>query len=529
MPDTTFDVDFVVVGSGFGGSVAALRLAEKGYRVLVVEAGRRWRPDQFPATNWESRSITWAPGLGLYGLQSLELLRHTLVARGVGVGGGSLIYGNTLFVPREPFFATPVIQELGGHAALLPHYERAQQMMGVVANPRLFEPDHLLRETAAEYGRDDTFTPSPVGVFFGEPEQTVPDPYFGGDGPHRTGCTFCGGCFTGCRVGAKNSLDLNYLYLAERLGARILPETQVTSIRPLSSDGGDGYEVSTRQSTRRRRRQRQTITARGVVVAAGVMGTLRLLLAGRQRGDLPRLSDRLGDLVRTNSETILAVRTRGSDIDFSLGLSASSSVFPDEHTQIQGDRYGAGSDFLALLSNLLVDGGGALKRPLRFAGTLARHPFRFVNALRPSGFARQTMILVVMQDHDNCLRIVRRRRWFWPFARGLASEAGSGPTAPTSIPIANDFARRLAARTGGVPLGSLTEVLLNAPVTAHILGGCVMAGSPEHGVVDLEQRVFGYRNLYVCDGSVIPTNLGVNPALSILAFSERAMSLIPAA
>lgn len=527
MSDGTFDVDFLVVGSGFGGSVAALRLAEKGYRVAVLEAGRRWRPEDFPTTNWDTRRSTWAPWAGLYGLQSLELLRHVLVARGVGVGGGSLIYGNTLFTPLDPFFETPVIAHLGGRAALEPYYDRARDMLGVVSNPRLFEPDLLLRETAAELGRSDTFISSPVGVFFGEPERTVPDPYFDGAGPARAGCTFCGGCFTGCRVGAKNSLDLNYLHLAEGRGARIVPETEVITIRPLSEDGADGYLAVTRRTTRRLRRQRRTMTARGVVVAGGVMGTLRLLHRCRQEGHLPRLSPRLGDLVRTNSETILAVRTRGSDIDFSRGLSASSSVFPDEHTQIQGDRYGAGSDLLALLSTSLVDGDGRLPRPLRLAGTVVRHPLRFLSSLRPAGFARQTMLLVVMQDHDNSLRIVRRRPWYWPFAHQLASRRGSGPAAPSSIPVANDFARRLAARTGGQPLGSLPEVLLNTPVTAHILGGCVMADSAEEGVVDPENRVFGYRNLWVCDGSTIPANLGVNPALSILAFAERAMAMVP--
>jgi cholesterol oxidase len=520
------DCDYAVIGSGFGGSVAALRLAQKGYRVQVLEAGRSWNADDFPASNWDTRRYIWAPPL-LHGLQRMKQMRHLLVVAGTGVGGGSLIYGNTLFSPGESFFSAPIVRRLGGAQALLPYFELAQKMMGVVPNPRLTQTDEVLRRTAATYGREDSFTPSPVGVFFGPEGQTVEDPYFLGQGPGRTGCDGCGRCFIGCPSRAKNSLDLNYLYLAQRLGARVVPQTLVRRLRPLSEDGADGYELETRSYAAPRGRRRGRLRARAVVVAGGVLGSVQLLLEARLRGDLPRLSSRVGWEVRSNSESILGVMARDRSVDRSRGLAASSSVFPDEHTQVQADRYPAGSDVLSLLSTLLVDGGGRLPRWLRLLGTIIRHPLDFLRTLLPWGFSRRSAVLVVMQDLESSLRFVLRRRWWWPFSRTLASRLGGGKRVPAYIPAGNTFARRMAKQMDGIPLSSLSEVLLNAPVTAHILGGAVMAETPEAGVVDLDQRVFGYKNLLVCDGSVIPANLGVNPALSILAFAERAMAAVP--
>jgi len=518
------DYDSIVIGSGFGGSVAALRLSQKGYRVAVIEEGRRWAPEAFPRSTWDSRRYYWLPRLGCFGIQRLDPLRHALVVGGAGVGGGSLVYGNTLFVPRRSFFGRPAIRALGGAAELMPYYELANRMMGTTANPRLFEPDRILRQTAEQYGRGHTFTASPVGVYFGEPERWSPDPYFHGEGPERQGCNTCGGCFVGCRHHAKNSLDRNYLYLAERLGAEIIAERRVTAICPLGEDGAQGFEVQTERSMGARRRPRRYRTRR-LVVAAGVMGSVRLLLECKRRGLLPRLSSQLGRDVRTNSEAILGVLApRGTD--YSQGIAASSSVFPDEHTQVQTDRYPAGSDTLALMSSLLVDGGGRIPRALRFAAEAIKRPRELLEVAFPRDFARRCIVLVVMQDHDSSLRLVARRRWLRGGGYGLASKR-EGEALPTYIPEANEFARRMAKRLGGIALSSLSEVLWDAPATAHILGGCTIAEDPDRGVVDGRQRVFGYRNMLVVDGSVIPTNLGVNPALSILAFAERAMSFIP--
>jgi cholesterol oxidase len=509
--------DYIVIGSGFGGSVSALRLTQKGYRVAVLEEGRRWSSESFPQNTWDAKNYLWFPRLGCTGIQRVDLLDHALVVSGAGVGGGSLVYGNTLIRPLDSFFQRQEIARLGGKETLLPFYEEAERMMGVVDNPRLFEPDHLLKRTAETYGRGDTFRPSPVGVCFAEPGQEVEDPYFQGRGPRRKGCTFCGGCFVGCRIGAKNSLDKNYLYLAERAGAHVLSQTKVTSIRPIGVDGAQGYRLET-QSTPGKAGTMVPYRAKGVIVAAGVLGTAKLLLHCKKHGFLPRLSHRLGHDVRTNSEVIIGVRSR-RDVDYSQGIAASSSIFIDEHTQIQADRYPAGSDTMALLTTLLVDGGGRIPRWLRLAGGLLRHPRDLPHIVWPKNFATRSMILVVMQDYESSLRLVSKRQKLRSEVMGNGNEA--------YIPIANDFARRLAKQMDGVPLSSLSEVLLNRPATAHILGGCIMGKSPDEGVIDDTQKVFGYRNLMICDGSVVPANLGVNPALSILALSERAMSLIP--
>ncbi len=519
--------DFAVVGSGFGGSVAALRLAQKGYRVLVLEAGKRWSADDFPSSNWDARRYLWLPRLGCHGLQRLKQTRHALFVAGVGVGGGSLIYGNTLFVPGRAFFAMPVVQRLGAEAGLMPYYGLASKMMGVVPNPRLTPTDQALKETAAEYGREGSFTPSPLGVFFGEEGVSVEDPYFLGQGPRRAGCDGCGRCFIGCPSRAKNSLDLNYLYLAEGLGAEIRAETQVERLRPLSRDGSEGYVLETRRSTSPRKAPTRRVQARAVVIAAGVLGSVELLLRAKLDGDLPLLSDRVGHDVRTNSESILGVKARDPRVDLSKGLAASSSVFPDEHTQVQADRYPEGSDLIGLLSTLLVDGGGRCPRALRLLATIARHPVDFLRTILPFGFARRSVVLVAMQDRESSLSLRLKRSRLSRSRHSLVSSAKDGRRTPAFIPTANDFARRLARRMNGIPLASWSEVLLDAPATAHLLGGCVMAETRGEGVVDLEQRAFGYHNLLVCDASVIPGNLGVNPALSILALAERAMARIP--
>ena len=525
MAPEKLDYDYAIIGSGFGGSVAALRLSQKGYRVVVIEAGRRWKADDFPESAWDNRKFLWAPKLGCYGMQRIALMRHAMVIGGAGVGGGSLIYGNTLIRPKESFYSDPSVLEMGGAEVLLPYYELAEKMMGVAPNPFMVEADDLVRQTAEEYGAGDTFQPSPVGVYFGEEGATVSDPYFGGEGPERTGCTACGRCFIGCKEGSKNTLDQNYLFLAEGLGAEVIAEKQVTGIEPLSPDGTVGYRLNMVQSTRVFRRPGSALTAKGVILAAGVVGTLELL--NRSRESLPKLSNTLGHQVRTNSEVLVGVTARDRKVDHSKGISASSSVFVDEHTQIQADRYPAGSDSMMLLSTMMVDGGGKIPRLLRLLAAILRHPIDFLGLLWPFGRARRTIILVVMQDLQSSLKFLWRRRWWWPFSRRLGSALGDDNPIPTYIPIANDFARRLARRMNGMPTSAVSEVVLDRPLTAHILGGCPMSDSADSGVIDSQHRVFGYDNMLVCDGSVIPANLGANPALSILALSERAMAHIP--
>jgi cholesterol oxidase len=516
-------LDFVIIGSGFGGSVAALRLSQKGYAVSVLEAGRRWQTSDFPRSNWDARRYLWAPMLGCTGPQRMQLTRHALVLGGVGVGGGSLIYGNTLYEPGPEFFDHPDIQAIGGAESLRPCFDRAREMMGVVDNPMLTPMDHALREAASELDTSDRFRPSPVGVFFGQPGVEVPDPYFNGRGPPRTGCTGCGGCFIGCRIGAKNTLDRNYLHLAEQHGCRVRSSCRVTRIEPLSPDGEDGYRIHTRPGPGGE--PTPPIETRGVVVAAGVVGTLQILL-NAQRSDLPRLSSSLGRGVRTNGETVLAVRSRDSEQDHSKGLAASSSVWIDSQTQVQADRYPAGSNAMTWMSTLMVDGGGWIPRWLKLFGVLLRHPLDFLRSLWPGQWARQTAFLVVMQSRESRLRIRLTRSWLPPFRRCLQTYA-DGPPPPRWISQGNAFARRLAKRVGGYPLSSLNEVLLGRPVTAHILGGCPVGDSIEDSVIDRNHQVHGYANLYICDGTVVPANLGVNPALSILALSERAMDQIP--
>lgn len=518
-------LDFVIIGSGFGGSVAALRLSEKGYKVRVLEAGKRWRAKDFPKTNWDTRNYLWAPSVGCTGPQRMHLTRHALVLGGSGVGGGSLIYGNTLYEPGAEFFAHPSIQRIGGAPALAPYFERAKKMMGVVSNPALTPMDEYLQKTAAELGRQDHFAPSPVGVFFGPPGQEVPDPYFDGKGPPRTGCTQCGGCFLGCRVGAKNTLDLNYLYLAEKLGCEIHAQSRVHRIEPLNPDGSAGYQIHIAHPDRSA--PASPIECRRVVVAAGVMGTLNLLL-NAQRSDLPKLSSQLGCGVRTNGETVLAVRSRDATVDHSKGIAASSSVWVNETTQIQADRYPAGSNAMTWMSTLLVDGGGWVPRWLKLLGVILRHPLDFARSLWPGKWAKQTAFLVVMQSRESQLKMTLKRSWLPPFRRKLTTSVQGQPP-PKWIPAGNAFARRLAKRMGGYPLSSVNEVFLGRPVTAHILGGCPVGDSAQEGVIDPDHRVHGYQGLYIFDGTVVPTNLGVNPALSILALCERAIDQIPSA
>ncbi len=533
------DVDVLVVGSGFGGSVAALRLAEKGYDVLVLEAGRRFADDELARTSWDLRRFLWAPRLGCFGVQRIHRLPDVVLLAGAGVGGGSLNYANTLYVPPKPFFDDPQWSGITDWAdELTPHYDQASRMLGVVTNPCEGPVEEVMRAVADEMGVGHTFAKTPVGVFFGEPGRRVPDPYFGGVGPERTGCTECGNCMVGCRVGAKNTVVKNYLALAERLGARVEPLRTVVDVRPLRADDPSaGWAVTTERTGAWLRKDRRTTTAKDVVLAAGTWGTQRLLHRMRSEGVLPGLSARLGVLTRTNSEALLGAMTqRVPDIDLTRGVAITSSFFPQPDTHVENVRYGKGSNAMGLLATILVDGGGRLPRWIRFVGQAVRQPDVFARSLSARHFSERTVIGLVMQTVDNSITVSPRRHRLLGrlgFSRtGLTSQQGHGNPNPTWIPPGHDAVRRLARRLGertGVraEAGGALGDLGNVPMTAHFLGGCVIAETPDRGVVDPYHRVHGYPGLHVVDGSTISANLGVNPSLTITAQAERAMSLWP--
>ncbi|HEX8407926.1 MAG TPA: GMC family oxidoreductase [Thermoanaerobaculia bacterium] len=513
-----FDYDVVVIGSGFGGSVAALRLTEKGYRVAVLEAGRRFAGDDIPKTSWDLKNFLWAPALRLFGVQRIAWLKDVVVLSGAGVGGGSLVYANTLYEPPQAFYDDGQWRGITDwKRELAPHYEQARRMLGVVENPLDTAADRALREVAEQMGAGHTYRRTPVGVYFGQPGVEVDDPYFGGVGPKRTGCTFCGNCMVGCRVGAKNRLDVNYLHLAERGGAEIHPMTTVDAIRPLDT----GYAVETRHTARRR--QRRTYTAEQVVLAAGALGTQRLLHEMRDTGVLPRLSPRLGVLTRTNSESILGVRAKSRRVDYSHGMAITSSFHPDERTHIEPVRYGKGSNAMGLLSTLMTEGGKGGPRWWKWLKTAVAHPGQFVRSLSVRHWSERTVILLVMQTLDNSLTLFGRKR----FGRyKLTSKQGHGEPNPSWIPAGTEAAKRLATVIDGDPGGTWGE-LVDVPLTAHIIGGCVIGATPNDGVIDAYHRVFGYEGLHIVDGAAVSANLGVNPALTITAQAERAFALWP--
>ncbi len=518
----TYDV--IVVGSGFGGSVSALRLTEKGYRVGVLESGRRFEDDELPKTSWRLRKYLWAPMIGCYGLQRIHLLPNVLVMAGAGVGGGSLNYANTLYQPPSRFFEDPQWGDITDwEAEMTPYYKQARRMLGVEDNPTITPADKVMRDIAEEMGVGDTFSTTPVGVFFGQPGQKgrdVPDPFFGGAGPTRTGCTECGACMTGCRVGAKNTLVKNYLYLAEKAGAMVHPLTTVTSVRPRA---GGGYEVRTRRTGAKLRRKETVMTADHVVFAAGTYGTQKLMLAMKETGDLPHLSDKLGSVVRTNSEAVLAATARDRQIDYTEGVAITSSFHPNDHTHIEPVRYGKGSNAIGLLQTVLSDGGGRLPRPLKTLGVALRHPAATVRSLSVKNWSERTVIALVMQTDDNSLELGSRKG---RFGRRLTSRPGGGSPPPKWIPEGHIAIRKAADKIGGDPGGSFADVF-DIPMTAHFLGGCVIGATPERGVIDAYHRVFGHEGLHVVDGSAVSANLGVNPSLTITAQAERAMALWP--
>lgn len=530
------DYDVLIIGSGFGGSVSALRLTEKGYRVGVLEAGRRYADADFAKNSWHLREFLWAPKLGCYGIQRIHLLNNVMVLAGAGVGGGSLNYANTLYVPPEPFFADKQWAHITDwRAELMPHYDQAQRMLGVVKNPTFTDADRIVKQVADDMGVGDTFVSTPVGVFFGtdgangakEPGKTVSDPFFGGAGPNRTGCIECGECMTGCRWGAKNTLVKNYLYLAESAGAQVHPMTTVTSFE----QGGDGlWRVQTVRTGLRARRHRKTFTARYLILAAGTYNTQRLLFKMRDKGKLSKLSDKLGVLTRTNSESIVGAATLkvNPDLDLTHGVAITSSIHPTADTHVEPVRYGKGSNAMGLLQTLMTDGTGPqgtdTPRWRQLLNQAGEDPRNILRLLNPKGWSERTVIALVMQHLDNSITTFTKRGRLG--FRRYTSKQGHGEPNPSWIPVGNEVTRRIAAKIDGVAGGTWGE-LFNIPLTAHFLGGAAIGDSPEHGVIDPYQRVYGYPTLAVMDGAAVSANLGVNPSLSITAQAERAASLWP--
>jgi cholesterol oxidase len=518
------DFDVLVIGSGFGGSVTALRLVEKGYRVGVLEAGRRFEDEDMAATSWDLKKFLWAPKLGCFGVQRVHLLRDCLILAGSGVGGGSLNYANTLYQPPKSFFDdTQWAHITDWHGELTPHYEQAQRMLGVVQNPHMTPADHVMKSVAEDMGVGDTFIQTPVGVFFGdEPGKTVPDPYFGGVGPDRTGCIECGECMTGCRHGAKNTLLKNYLGLAERAGAQIIPMTTVTALRE-QQDGS--WRIDTERTGSWIRKGRKTFTADNVVLAAGTWGSQQLLHRLKDEGTLPKLSETLGELTRTNSESIVGAGKLKVDpnMDLTRGVAITSSFHPTSDTHIEPCRYGKGSNAMGLLQTLMTDGGGRIPRWMRFLGVALRHPLLMVRMLSVKDWSERTIIALVMQNLDNSITTYTKKGLF---GRRVTSKQGHGQPNPTWIPAGNEATRRIAKKIDGIAGGTWGEVF-NIPLTAHFLGGCVISEDAAHGVIDPYHRVHGYPTLSIVDGSAVSANLGVNPSLTISAQAERSAALWP--
>lgn len=527
MPDLDFDV--LVVGSGFGGSVTALRLTEKGYRVGVLEAGARFEDDDLPETSFEVTKYLFRPEVGCYGIQRVDALRDSLILSGAGVGGGSLVYANTLYEPLPAFYTDPQWSHITDwRDELGPYYDQAKRMLGVVENPLRTPSDEVMEKVATEMGVSETFHPTPVGVFFGGPGtgmgQEVDDPYFGGVGPDRRTCIACGSCMTGCRHNAKNTLVKNYLHLAEQRGARVLPLTTVTRVRPRAGGGYDVHVRFTKAKVRRRSAQR-VLTAEQVVFAASALGTQRLLHRMKDEGELPGLSERLGRLSRTNSESIGGAIAHGADVDYSYGVAITSSFHPDENTHIEPVRYGPGSNLMSLLQSVLTDGGGDEPRWRTWLREMWAQRREVKNLYDMKHWSERTVIALVMQSLDNSITTYTKRI---PFTRRrfLTSRQGHGTPNPTWIPAGNEAIRRMARVMDGTPGIGIGDAF-NMPLTAHFIGGCPIGDSPETGVVDPYQRVYGHPGLHVADGSAVTANLGVNPSLTITAQAERAMAFWP--
>ncbi len=521
--------DYVIIGSGFGGSVSAMRLTEKGYSVLVLEKGKRFRDEDFAKRNWQFWKYIWAPAIQAYGILQISILKGVMVLHGAGVGGGSLGYANVLEIPSEETFATPAWNTpISWGQVLAPHYQTARKMLGVARNPKLWKADEVLEQMAVERGQQETFRATEVGAYFGEAGVVVADPYFNGAGPERAGCQHCGGCMVGCRNNAKNTLPKNYLYFAEKKGAKVVAEVEVTDVQPVEKqEDAARYEVSYHLSTALFPKQ-ATVRAKNIIVSGGVMGSMKLLLKLRDvKRSLPNLSQRLGDVVRTNSEALLGSIARNSDINYSEGVSISSIFNADKITRVEPVRYPDGSSLMRFISAALIDlDAGILRRLVDSVAWILRHPLDFARTMILPGWAHNATILLVMQHADNRMRF-RTGRSVWTLWRtGLVGEKEPGYEISAQVKGSHELAREFAARTNGVPMGSLGENLLNLPTTAHILGGAPMGRNASEGVVNEQFEVHNYPGLFIIDGSIVPGNPGVNPSLTITALAEYAMSKI---
>ena len=533
--------DYVIIGSGFGGSVSAMRLTEKGYSVLVIEQGKRYRDSDFASTNWKFWKYLWLPILRCFGILQISILKGVMILHGRGVGGGSLGYANVLEVPSDEMFDNPSWQHLAPWKEVLhPHYKTAKQMLGVTRNPYQGKADQVLREIAETRGQEESFRPTEVGVYFGPEKKEVPDPFFEGEGPPRSGCHFCGGCMVGCRYNAKNTLPKNYLFLAEKYGAEVLAEREVVDVVPLTphshSDGTEEnnlarYEIFFRNSTGWLYKKQHSVKARNVVFSAGVLGTLKLLFQCRdEKKSLPKISQKLGELVRTNSEALMGIIHRDDQVNFSEGIAITSIAQADEVTRMEPVRYPDGSSLMRLISAPLIYAhGGVLKRLAITAGAFFRHPIDSLRTHFLPGWARRATILLVMQTVDNHMRLKSGRSGYTLFRRGLVAEPDAEKTIPARIDAAHEVTWEFSKKTKGIPMGSLGENVLNLPTTAHILGGCSFGQDASEGVVGLDCQIHNYPGLYVVDGSIVPANPGVNPSLTITALAEYAMEGIPEA
>ncbi|MBK8430060.1 MAG: GMC family oxidoreductase [Chloroflexi bacterium] len=534
MSNSTETFDFVIIGSGFGGSVSAMRLAEKGYKVAVLERGKRYKAEDFPETNWNIGKFLWMPAARCFGIMGINFFKDIMILNGTGVGGGSLVYASTHIKPTETFFNAPEWRDLADwQAELEPHYETANRMLGTAANPRLWPADHLLKEIADEMGQGHTFKPTPVGIFFGEPGKVVPDPFFKGEGPDRAGCIHCGGCMVGCKHNAKNTLDKNYLFLAEKWGAEVRPESQVVDVRPLYGPQPDGarYEVVYEKITAWGIKPQTMVRTRNVVFSAGVLGTVNLLLKCRdETKSLPKLSARLGRRVRSNSEALMGVTARegSEERDYSQGVAITSHFWVDEVTSVEPVRYPRGSTLMRNLGVPLIKlDGGTGNRLWRFAKYTIKQPYDFLKARVLPDWARDSTILLIMQKVDNKMELKRGRSFWNLWRKGLVSDLDKSVPIPAVIDAGRKVVERFAEKSNGIAASTFNEVLLDMASTAHILGGCGIGADEATGVIDKHHEVFNYPGLYVADGSAIPANLGVNPSLTITAMTERAMMLIP--
>jgi cholesterol oxidase len=515
------DYDVIIIGSGFGGSIAALRLTEKGYKVLVIEAGARFQDKDFAKTSWNLKRFLFFPRLGLKGIQRIDLLRNVMVMSGAGVGGGSLVYANTLYRPPTTFFKTGSWASMcDWQKELAPYYDQAERMLGVETNSYMSPADIELKKAAEKLGYGDSFQMAPLGIHFGEPGKEVADPYFGGTGPSRTGCTNCGECMTGCRHGAKNTLVKNYLYLAESAGAEVIANTTVTDIVQTDT----GYEIHTRASGSTGWIKPKKITADEVVLAAGALGTAKLLHSTRSRGNLAGISSRLGHLSRTNSESLLGVVAKKKDIDFSKGAAITSSVFPSEHTHVEPVRYGRGSGFMGIMESIMASGPKGQKPTFfRLLGATFKHITRLPSMYNLRSWPERTLILLVMQARDNSLVTFAKNSLF---GKKISSKQGHGEENPAWVPEGHDLARVLAKQFDGTPGAVVTEPF-GIPMTAHFLGGAVIAPNSDEGVLDGYLRAYGQAGLHIFDGAALSANPGVNPSLSIAAQAEWACAHWP--